>query len=90
MYLYLQFLLRGGLRNLVVYMRSNEAYKGLAHDIFAFTMLQEIMAREIGADVGTYSIWLAAYIYMKIDLQRVDHFLTEGYQSTHLLCRQCL
>lgn len=36
----LQFLLRDGLLHLIAHMRSNDAYWGLPHDVFAFTMLQ--------------------------------------------------
>jgi thymidylate synthase len=35
-------------------MRSNDVFLGLPHDLFAFTMLQEIAARELGVEPGTY------------------------------------
>ncbi len=50
----LQFLLRDKQLNLIVNMRSNDAYLGLAHDVFAFTMMQELIARHLGVDVGMY------------------------------------
>jgi thymidylate synthase len=37
-----------------VHMRSNDAFLGLPHDIFAFTMMQEIAARELGIEIGKY------------------------------------
>lgn len=37
-----------------VHMRSNDAFLGLPHDIFSFTMLQEIAARELGYELGAY------------------------------------
>ena len=40
---------------MVVHMRSNDAYIGLAHDVFAFTFMQEIVARDVGLDLGTYT-----------------------------------
>ena len=49
-----QFLLRGDQLHMVTFMRSNDAYMGLPHDIFAFTMIQEIVAKSIGAELGTY------------------------------------
>ena len=49
-----QFLLRRGGLRLITHMRSNDAYFGLSHDIFSFTMLQEIVARSIGAKLGSY------------------------------------
>jgi thymidylate synthase len=36
-------------------MRSNDAIWGLPYDIFLFTMLQELLACELGIEVGTYS-----------------------------------
>lgn len=37
------------------HMRSNDAYLGLPHDIFSFTMLQEIAARELEVGLGRYT-----------------------------------
>ena len=39
----LQFFIRKDKLSLTVYMRSNDASKGLVHDIFSFTLLQEII-----------------------------------------------
>ena len=50
----LQFMLRRGKLHLIVYMRSNDAVLGLPHDVFCFTMLQEIVARQLEADIGLY------------------------------------
>ena len=50
----IQFLARGKLLHCYVSMRSNDAYLGLPHDIFAFTMLQELVARSIGHEIGEY------------------------------------
>ena len=43
----IQFLLRSGHVDAVVYMRSNDAIWGLPYDIFLFTMLQEMLAVEL-------------------------------------------
>ncbi|MBO9184579.1 thymidylate synthase [Rhizobium sp. L80/93] len=50
----LQFVVRDGLLDLEAHMRSNDAYLGLPHDIFSFTMFQEIAARQLGYEVGHY------------------------------------
>lgn len=50
----LQFVIRDGLLDLEAHMRSNDAYLGLPHDVFSFTMFQEIAARQLGCDVGRY------------------------------------
>ena len=44
----LQFLIRDGRLHMMTNMRSNDAYLGLPHDIFAFTFLQEAIARSVG------------------------------------------
>ncbi|MGJ5019644.1 thymidylate synthase [Bradyrhizobium oligotrophicum] len=50
----LQFVLRNQRVHLHVHMRSNDAFLGLPHDIFSFTMLQELAARELGSGLGHY------------------------------------
>lgn len=47
----LQFMIRRGRLDLLTSMRSNDAYIGLPHDVFAFTMLQEIIANTIGVEL---------------------------------------
>ena len=50
----IQFAIRQGQLQLHTHMRSNDAYWGLPHDFFSFTMIQEIAARELGVELGTY------------------------------------
>lgn len=50
----LHFVIRKKRLHLHVHMRSNDTFLGLPHDVFSFTMLQEIAARELGVEVGTY------------------------------------
>lgn len=50
----LQAILRDSKLHLIAHMRSNDAYLGLPHDIFVFTMLQEMMACALDVDVGFY------------------------------------
>ena len=52
---YLQFLLRNSKLNLSVHMRSNDIWMGVPYDMFSFCFLQVKMAREIGAEVGSYN-----------------------------------
>ena len=78
----LQFLLRGGLLNMVTHMRSNDVYLGLPHDIFCFTMLQEILARTLSVDVGWYAHFVGSLHLYDINQSAVHSFLSEGWQST--------
>lgn len=76
----LQFLLREGKLHLVANMRSNDAYFGLPHDVFCFTMLQEMVARILGVELGRY--WHSAasmHLYDK-DRAAARRYLGEGYQ----------
>ena len=51
----MQFLIREDRLSLVANMRSNDIYLGLPYDVFLFTMMQEVMALELGVDVGAYT-----------------------------------
>lgn len=50
----LQFFPRSEALHLVTYMRSNDAYIGFPHDVFAFTFIQEFVACATGYELGTY------------------------------------
>lgn len=50
----LQFLIRDNKLNMITTMRSNDIFLGFTYDVFAFTMLQEILANELGVELGTY------------------------------------
>jgi thymidylate synthase len=63
-------------------MRSNDAYLGLPHDIFAFTMLQEIMARSLGVDLGTYKHAVGSLHLYRQHRRAARAFLREGWQET--------
>lgn len=78
----MQFLLRDGVLHLVVNMRSNDAYSGLLHDVFAFTMLQELVARSVDAELGRYIHMVGSLHLYDHAAQAVAEYLAEGYQST--------
>lgn len=50
----LQFLIREGKLHLIVYMRSSDVVKGVTYDLFAFTMIQEYIARALDLEPGYY------------------------------------
>jgi thymidylate synthase len=78
----LQFSLRDGSLDLLAHMRSNDATLGLPHDIFAFTMLQEIIARSIGAKLGSYHHSVGSlHMYLK-HAEKARKYLEEGWQET--------
>jgi thymidylate synthase len=77
----LQFLARNGHLDLVVTMRSNDAYIGLPHDVFCFTMLQEIIARTLGLEVGHYRHFVGSLHLYKKNWSSAQQFVDEGYQT---------
>lgn len=50
----MQFFIRNGLLDMVVYMRSNDAWLGLPYDVFNFTMIQAYVASFFGLELGWY------------------------------------
>jgi thymidylate synthase len=80
----LQFLQRGGKLNMIAHMRSNDAYLGLPHDIFCFTMLQEIIARDLNVALGTYKHVVGSLHLYDNRKEAAQRFLAEGFQSTQM------
>lgn len=78
----LQFLHRGGALHMFTHMRSNDAFVGLAHDVFAFTMLQEIMARSLGVQLGQYKHAVGSLHLYESDVVAAGQFLDEGFQES--------
>jgi thymidylate synthase len=77
----LQFAVRNGRLCMFVNMRSNDAYFGLPHDVFAFTMLQEVVARSVGVDVGDYKHSVGSLHLYEDNVQDARSYLAESWQS---------
>jgi thymidylate synthase len=80
----LQFVIRNGKLNMFTSMRSNDACIGLPHDIFCFTMIQEIIARTLEIDLGIYSHAIGSLHLYEIHKLQSRNYLNEGYQSTKI------
>jgi thymidylate synthase len=78
----LQYLLRDGRLSAITYMRSNDVFRGLPHDVFCFTMLQELIARSVGAELGLYHHMVGSLHMYDDDAQGLDAFIAEGWQTT--------
>jgi thymidylate synthase len=63
-------------------MRSNDVYIGLPFDVFSFTMLQELLARDLGVEVGRYVHMVGSLHLYERNRTDVEQFLAEGWQST--------
>lgn len=78
----IHLLLRDKKLNMIVYMRSNDAFIGLPHDIFAFTMLQEIFASELMVELGRYTHFVGSLHLYERNIPQAKEYLQEGFQST--------
>jgi thymidylate synthase len=78
----LQLMVRREALHMITYMRSNDVFLGLPHDIFCFTMLQEIIARTIAVEVGTYKHAVGSLHLYEINTAAASQFMAEGWQTT--------
>jgi thymidylate synthase len=77
----IQFLIRSGQLDAITHMRSNDAFLGLPHDVFAFTFLQEIFSKCLKVRLGTYKHAVGSLHIYDSDRPKVRRFIGEGYQS---------
>lgn len=77
----LQFMVRDGRLNLLTSMRSNDAWLGLPHDVFTFTMIQELVARSVGIELGEYKHTVGSLHLYEKHQEKALRFLNEGWQT---------
>lgn len=83
--LMMHFMIRNNRLNLIVNMRSNDIFKGLTFDVFQFTLLQELMAAELGVELGTYThIDNNLHVYEN-DIPKIRQMLDSGTVEPELL-----
>lgn len=76
----LQFIARDGKLDLIASMRSNDALFGLPHDIFSFTMIQEIAARHLGLKLGKYTHFVGSLHLYSDQLEKAQNYVDDGLQ----------
>ena len=74
----LQFMLRGGRLHATGYMRGNDAVIGLLCDTFSFTMIQELAARRLGVEPGSYTHHVGSMHINALDRDKVTAILAEA------------
>lgn len=77
----LHFFVRDNELNLTTYMRSNDAYLGLPHDLFCFTMLQELVSLRTNLPMGTYTHCATSMHVYEIHKLKIQNYLEEGLQE---------
>lgn len=76
----LQFMVREQRLHLLTSMRSNDAWMGLPHDVFSFTMIQELVARSLGLELGDYKHYVGSlHLYEDVTAKAI-RYLEEGWQ----------
>nr|WP_231700846.1 thymidylate synthase [Arthrobacter sp. zg-Y750] len=75
----LQFVIRNGNLDMLATMRSNDLILGFPHDIFAFTMLQEVVARSVDVDLGTYYHSVGSLHLYTRDQEIASRYTGEGW-----------
>ena len=76
----LQFLVRDGRLHMLTSMRSNDAWLGLPHDVFTFTMIQELIARSVGVELGEYKHAVGSLHLYEEHQAKAIRYLDEGWQ----------
>lgn len=76
----LQFAIRDKRLHMLTSMRSNDAWLGLPHDVFAFTMIQELVARALGIELGEYRHAVGSLHLYERDASKATRYLDEGWQ----------
>ena len=74
----LHFYVRNAKLNLTAYMRSNDAYLGLPHDLFCFTMLQELVSLRTNTALGVYTHCATSMHVYETHQQKIKDYLDEG------------
>ncbi|WP_339616907.1 thymidylate synthase [uncultured Gilvimarinus sp.] len=86
----IQFFLRDSKLNMMVNMRSNDVYFGLPHDVFCFTMLQEIIACRLGVKLGVYKHSVGSLHLYEDKITNINSYIQEGWQRQvpmpHMRC----
>lgn len=77
----LQFIRRRDHLHTITMMRSNDAYMGFPHDIFCFTMIQELIARSLNIKVGEYHHFATSLHLYEDNQNEVSKYLKEGFQN---------
>lgn len=77
----LQFLVRKQRLHMFTSMRSNDVYLGLPHDVFAFTMIQEIVARSLRCEIGEYKHYVTSLHLYEENFEGAKAYVNSGFQQ---------
>lgn len=75
----IQFVIRNGLLDATVLMRSNDVYFGFPYDVFFYSTLQELMAAEINQQLGAYHHFATSLHLYEKDVPKVEALLSNAH-----------
>ncbi|MDG0873626.1 thymidylate synthase [Paenibacillus thiaminolyticus] len=78
----LQFFVREQKLYAIAYMRANDAFRGMVSDVFSFTFMQELLARELGLELGDYYHVVGSVHIYQPDDEAVERVLAEAASGT--------
>ncbi len=79
----MQFFIRDNKLESIVTMRSNDIVWGTPYDVFSFTMMQEIMARQLGIGLGTYTHFVGSFHLYDRHVKLAHKILNESSYNTY-------
>lgn len=74
----LQFFPRSDGLHALAHMRSNDVFTGMAHDVFAFTFLHELLAKTAGLPLGNYIHQVGSLHLYEDDRDAAARYLAGG------------
>jgi len=77
----LQFIIRNNKLHMLTNMRSNDAFIGLPHDIFCFTMIQEVLSRKLNVGLGVYKHFVGSLHLYEDSVKEARLYINEGWQE---------
>ncbi|RSL30601.1 thymidylate synthase [Salibacterium salarium] len=78
----LQFFVRENKLYTASYMRANDAFRGIISDVFSFTFIHEMMAKDLGLEVGDFFHNVGSVHVYEPDEERVEKVLYESSNNT--------
>jgi thymidylate synthase len=76
-----QFFLRENKLYMASYMRANDAFRGIVSDVFSFTFIQELMAKELHLELGEYYHNIGSIHVYQSDNDWIEKVLHEAKTS---------
>lgn len=73
----IQFLIRQNVLHMIVYLRSNEIWKGFLTDMYLFSFFQEVMAAWLNLSTGTYNHFIGSCHLYENNFDAVKKYLNE-------------